>query len=248
MKPAKRVKASPGLEPEDAEKLLLATGLLKLPDREAVKASKDVWRELIGLLAAALELEEQDKLRAPQVTDSYFDRLLRAIDSDYDEFIEANPTIGAQFQLLQTEAQQHLKDAHPTATVTTVAGDRDIDLEPDGVEQKLWLLKADTVEFPQRLIYDLAAGALCYAQVQTFEAVFPETYSGIVQVAQGLCDKKGPKWMPPLWLNDALRVLYQEELATGVEVTTEAPKPLSPRRTKGTLDLASFKAPGQEGI
>lgn len=241
------MKAPAALEPSEAERLLLTTGLLDVPGRDQVVASRAIWRELVGLLEEAIGCDDPGRLYAMTVGDTYADRLVRA-DPDYAAFNEQTEA-GAQFQLLQTEARQRLIDSRPVTTIMTVAGEREIAVEPEGIEQKLWLLEADTIEFPRRLVHDIAAGALCYEQVLAFAGAFPETYSGLVQVAQAIVSKKGPKWYPPLWLNDMLHVLYQEQLGTGVKTQQAQRKPLTPqRKTKGAIDLESFKSPADAAL
>ena len=242
------MKAPAALEPAEAERLLLTTGLLEVPERDQVVASRSIWRELVALLEEALEREDPGRLYATTVSGTYADRLVKAAP-DYPPFIERHPEAGAQFQLLQTEARQRLIDSRPVTTIMTAAGERTVDVEPEGIEQKVWLMEADTIEFPRRLVHDLAAGALCYEQVLAFAAAFPETYSGLVQVAQALVNKRGVDWYPPLWLNDMLHVLYQEQLGTGVKTQQAKPRPLQPqRRTKGNIDLESFKSPADAAL
>lgn len=230
------------LEPSRAELLLLVAGPTMLPDKDVIRASKTVWGQMCDALEEAIGLEEPDHLYKMGVSDSYAAKLQR-FDPDYGPVIEALHPDGAAFQALQEAAKQALGKRRPYAEVMTVLGPQPVDVEPDGIDQRTWLMLCDTLEDPRRLVRDLAAGALCYEQVQLFADVFPETYGGLVQVAQLVFPKRqaaDKTWLPPLWLADALHVFFQEPLGTGMTIAEYAPKPLAPQR-KGKLDMSALR-------
>jgi hypothetical protein len=244
------------LEPSLGERLLLTTGAAKLPDKKDLKEAGKVWRELCTSLEEAMKLENPGHFYAFRVSDNYWEKL-RRYDPDYSELIELSEG-GASFQSLQLNAKEELEGLRRKTTITNVLGFQLIDVEPHGIEERTALRLADTVEHPDRLIRDFAAAALCYEQVQLFADVYPETYSGLIQVAQLTMAKLWPvdargylaKTAPPLWVQDALTVLFQEPLEVGVKVEAAKEKPLSSQRKTGgkaLLNIDSRKGPADIG-
>lgn len=238
------VKISPALTPVLQERLLLVSGAIRLPERADRAAARGVWKKMIAAMNAAMDLEEPEKLKPIGVKDTYWTKLQR-YDPDYAAFIEEEPTIGATFQSLQMNAKAVLERRYPTVTITDVTGNHPVKVEPHGVEQLSFLIYADTVENPSRLIDDFAASALILPQVQVFMDCFPETYSGLLQVVQTLMAKKWPAGkdeLPPLWMQDQLTILFQEELGTGLSVSEPEVKPPKPQRNI-KLNIDSHKSP-----
>ena len=236
----------PGLDIPMAEALLLVTGAATLPTRAAITASRTCWKKIVTGLTLALEREEPGHLYAIGVKATYWTRLSKFAPLYADGLDELERLAGievrTQFQALQIDAKAQLEARHPVTTVNTVLGARPV--PSDELSEALFFLLADTVEDPMRVVHDLAAGVLAPDQILVFAEVFPETYISLCQMTQKLLSKrvgKDPDWQPPLWLADAIRVLWQQPLGTGVSVEVKAPPPSKAKAFK--LDLDAFKAP-----
>jgi hypothetical protein len=239
-------KAPVTLEPSFAERLLLVAGPVMLPDRAVQDEARNVWDDMVRDLLKAIDREEQGPLLDPNVSMKYWDKLQR-FEPDYSEVIEALGTDGAAFQALQLAARDALLKRKTVSTVDTVRGPHVVDVAPHGIDEMTWLLEADTVENPKRLVADLAAGALVYLEVQIFADCFPDTYSGLVQVAQLAMAEKPPEWLPPMWLADGLTTLFQEPLGFG-ETEKPAPRPLKPQRSHEKQVVEAMRGPNEAGL
>lgn len=229
-----------------AEALLLTTGAAALPTRADIRDSRGVWKRIVAGLMEALDREDPGRLWGIGVKPAYWERLQKfaPIYADGLDDLErlSGIEVRTQFQALQLDAQAILQARHPVTTVDTVLGPRAV--PSDELSEHLFLLLADTVEEPLRLVRDLAAGVLAPDQILVFAEVFPDTYITICQVLQELLAKRVGKehdWLPPLWLADSIRVLLKQPLGTGTAIEVKTPPPSKAKAFK--LDIDRLKAP-----
>lgn len=226
----------------ESETLLLATGLLKLPDRTSVRAARAIEKELAAEFRAALKRETPGRLYAIQAPRNYYDRLLK-FRPEYGPLIEElGPELGTEFQMAQLNGQHAMDQRYPKTAIDTVLGPRIVDA-PE-LEINLFVIYADTIEDYLRLAHDFAAGVLAPQQVVIFKEVYPETYKFIVGEVQYELAKMGgadPDWLPPLWLSDAIKVLRGERLGTMVRKEVKPETTGSPVKIKLDDAIAAMK-------
>jgi hypothetical protein len=149
------------------------------------------------------------------------------------------PEIGAAFQVVQSNGATVMADRYPKTTVDTVLGPRPVPAsEIDGAKYQIL---ADTVEDHSRLVRDFAAGALVPDQVTLYREIFPTAYDTLLATLQDELAKregKEPDWMPPLWLQDTIRVFRQQELVTFVR--SDAPKQKQVAQAPAKLDMGDL--------
>lgn len=203
------------------EALLMATGLLKLPDKTSVRASRAYEKEILAEFRAALKRETQGRLYAIQSPRNYYDRLYKFVP-EYGPVIEAlGPELGALYQVAQSQAATTMSDLYPRVSVETVLGPRPV--EASEIDTNLYVILADTVEDYLRLVHDFAGGVLVPQQVDLYSRVYPQAYQTLIETLQDELAKKGgadPDWLPPLWLSDTIKILRKEKLGTFVRMDT----------------------------
>lgn len=188
----------------EAEALLASTGLLQVPDRTSMTASKTLLKGLTKQLTATLDRDNQAHLRVNDQTERYLEKLAK--QPDYDACMEAiegrfGRAVAAEYQLLHMAARQYLLDTHPAQEVDTARGA--IPAPPDPEKLAQWLLEVDTIE-NQRIISDLAAGAVMDETVRVFKETFPESYERLVIELQDAIAAKPTDWLAPVWMEMAL--------------------------------------------
>lgn len=224
----------------EAEQLLAATGLIRTPDQTSLAASKTLLKELATELIATLERENQARLRVNDQTEKYLKKLAKP--PDYDACLDAiEPVYGrkvaAEYQLLHTAARQYFLDTYPAQEVDTARGTRPQPPDPEKLAQ--WLLEVDTVE-NQRIISDLAAGAVLDETVTVFKTAFPEMYGYLVSELHNEMASRPDEWMPSIWLEMALATFTGKP-----QVGAPAMEPIEEQAgdSRAKLDLKSNVTP-----
>lgn len=227
----------------EAEALLATTGLLLPPDRSAVIASRIKVKELTNQLLAALDREEPARLRVNDQKSSYAKRL--AVPPDYQSTIEALEdltTLGlaGAYQLAHTNARHVLLARAPKVSIDYVSGTKPQPVDP--LAEAQYLHEVDTVE-NQRLIHDVASAAVLPEAVEVFKAAFPTLHGHLAgELRTSLVRKAATGWVPPHWLESALRLFLQAPAEGPVDVHSPAapaspePKQEEPKKA-GKTDL-----------
>ncbi len=222
----------------EAETLLMATGLLKLPDKTTVRAARSYEKEILAELRLALKRENQGRLYAIQSPRNYYDRLYKFIP-EYGPVIEyLGPELGAEYQVAQSTAAQIMSDLYPRVSVETVLGPKAV--EASEIDTNLYVIQADTVEDYLRLVRDFAGGVLVPQQVDLYSQVYPGAYQVILDgLADELAKKGGadPDWLPPLWLSDMIKILRKQPLGTFVRMDVKPPVKPATNAVPGDLKL-----------
>lgn len=220
------------------EALLMATGLLKLPDKTSIRAARSYEKEILTEFKAALRRENQGRLYAIQAPRNYYDRLYKFVP-EYGPTIELlGPETGALYQIGQSTAAQVMANLYPKVTVETVLGPKPV--EASEMATNLYVILADTVEDYLRLVHDFAGGVLIPQQVDLYQQVYPDAYQTLRDTLADELAKLGgadPDWLPPLWLSDMIRILRKEALGTFVRMDTPPQTPTPPTGTPGKLKL-----------
>lgn len=201
----------------DGELLLLSAGLLKPPGADEVSALRALETELRELARGITGAPKQGPLRVNPQSDRYFDRLTKFKAGLYDygpAVADLAHMVGFEvagdWQRLHMSAVQFMLDRYPRSIISSVVGDVFVESDPESLAQ--YRLEADTIERPQRILWDLAAGAVLAEQQDVFASVAPETYAMMVKEIRDECSKRhfaDPEWLPAWWLEDALRVFLE---------------------------------------
>lgn len=229
-----------------AESVLQATGLLRAPDATTLRASYALLKELRDQLVAALDLEEQEHLYAVPERKSYFDKLsnqpdYKATRAFLDPIME-DEDVGSYLSL-HLEARNLLIGTHPATSIDHVLGEIAVPSDPEAVRH--WEHEVDMVE-GRRICRDLAAGALMRETVEVFATVYPETYVMLKEALSDAHAKKGPKWMPPEWLETSIRVFLKAPWTGKVtSALKQDPAPQTAAASKVKIDTDDLKTRAQ---
>ncbi len=227
----------------EAESLLAATGLVAVPDRTSIAASRTVVKDLVKQLVAVLDRDDQKRLRVNNQTENYIKQL--GMPPDYDRISAAiEPKFGlaiaGEYQLLHQEIRQRFLDSYPAQEVDTARGTRSQPPDPELLAQ--WLLEVDTIE-NQRIVSDLAAGAVLPETVKVFKDSFPEIYSALLGELSEAIAKRPFDWLPPVWLEMALATF------TGQPQVGAPPMPAKDEaapKGRARFDLKTMTTPAQK--
>jgi hypothetical protein len=234
------------------ELLVLATGLLVPPAREHVRATRAIPGEIKATLLAALEREDPAPMLLVPERKTYFDRLVRyqpKYEADHKILGEA---LATDYQLVHQAAQQRMIKQRPITEYQTLVGPRQV---PNSFDQDAeYALEVDTVESHLRLAKDLAAGACLPQTVALFAALFPATYEAMKTILREGLSKRvyvDEEWLPPTWLEGALRILFRVPFDAVVDIS--APPPGLPAATtppggKVKLRPETAQTPGQSTL
>lgn len=231
-------------EEQQAESLLVVTGLLRVPDRDDVVAARALYPELRKDLLGMLDREKQTPLRVNDLGVTYFKRL--AATPPYRPimvFLEqaVGLPIAGQYQTKHQVARQLLINSHPANTLDDpVFGT--IEAPPDPFLLAQWMREADTVE-NQRLLKDVNAAAAMPETVAVFRTVFPATYTYLVgELKRELVNRQVAKWSPNIWQRTTIKVFLGNPIDVGAK---PLPKPAPPPQ-RGKLDPSSLETATQQ--
>lgn len=229
----------------EAEALLAATGLLHPPDRTARTAAKHLVADLRKQLIGVLDHENQRRLRVNDQTESYLKKL--AATPDYEginAIIESKYglTMVGQYMEKHMAARQLLLDSYPAQEVETSRGVVPQPPDPELLAQ--WLLDVDTIE-NQRIVSDLAAGAVLPETVTVFKTVFPEIYAYLVTELNEAIATKPADWIPPIWLEMAIGTFAGAPMEGAPPAKpSEEPKP----QGKAKLNIKDVQTSAQKAL
>jgi len=222
----------------EAEILLATTGLLTLPDRSAVIASRVKVAELRDQMATALDREDPVRLRVNDQGPSYFKRLV--VEPNYEGMVVDLTEVGVPlavagaYQLAHQAARQMLKNLHPTTTLEPITGA--LILPADPIAEQLYFTQVDTVE-SQRVFLDLQSGGLLPTQVDVFSACFPDLYALLArEMRDAMTKMHGRGWIPPFWLDQGMRRFLKAPLTGPVDVYTPGAQKPPPAEEKPPED------------
>lgn len=239
----------------DAELVLLGTGLLEPPTRQHVRAIRGLEQEIRDALRAALDREELGRELLVPDRPTYHQRLFK-LKPDYAAS-EAllGPELGPEYQILHTRARGIMLDRRPVTEYQTLLGPRTVENSFDQDAQ--YAREVETVENHLRLAKDLAAGVPTPMCVAVFAGIFPEVYAmQCFEVRDVLTEKaaKDPEWIPPQWMDNAIRNLLRIPFDVAVDLTGPADRPevgaASEPKPNGKLKLKPdrVQTPGQSII
>lgn len=229
---------------DNAELLLLTTGVLDLPDAANIRATRTIEEDLKARMEALLERTKPAKLSPLKVGKRFFPRLV-AFRPDYSDMPEVEDEFGlatkTRFQFLQQKAKAELEARHRVTVIDTVLGPRPV--PSSYLDEESYRVLADTIQDELRLVRDMASGVLISDQVALFEACLPETYNFLLVTMSDWLVKQAsanPEWLPPEWLSSRIRILRKEPLEPGISSEITVPSPPS-GGGKGKLDPKAFK-------
>lgn len=193
----------------EAETLLLATGLLQVPERSHLLAGPVLLKELRDTLVAAFDREDPARLTVYPERKTYFDRL--SVEPDYTSLQQdvealAGTDVADDYVFLHQQARDKLLAARPRIEIMTVMGPEVMPL--DSISQGRWDLLVDAIE-SARVCKDVAAGALLKGVVDMFQAAFPAIYVELRKVEDDEINKRRARkksWAPEPWLANSLLV------------------------------------------
>lgn len=229
----------------EAEQLLAATGLVRVPDRTSLAASKRVLKGLTDQLLAVLDRNDQARLRVNDQTERYLKELAK--QPDYDACMEAieakfGRQVAAEYQILHQNARAYLLNTYPAQEVDTARGARPQPPDPEKLAQ--WLLEVDTIE-NQRLVSDLAAGAVMNETVEVFKETFPMMYERLVIELQDEIASRPDDWLPPVWLEMALATFTGKPQVGAPPI--EPAEDAAPK-SRAKFDLKSVGTPAEKAM
>lgn len=230
------------------EALLAATGVVDAPDASAVRAMKGYSLGLRRELLDVVDLKDPGRLYVNNQNSSFFERL--SVEPPYVEWSKfLVPVIGleaaGEWQTKHAAARQLLLDRHPVTTIDSIRGA--VVMENDIESEAQWLLEVDTVQNPDRVVRDLAAGALLVEQAQVFNQAYPELAEFLRQALNDDVVKRAgakPGWLPSPWLEDSMRIFLGLPLDAAVEIRDVPPAKPIPKRDKINFDEYRTKAQG----
>ncbi len=200
--------------------LLLSTGLLRKPERSDVNARLAHQDEIERALAGMLEAEEPSRLLVVPERRSYFSRLVK-FDPEYEaNFPLLGEDLAEDYQITHMTVRNTVMERRPVTEIDTIVGPRVID---NSIEQDAqWLSELEVIESPARLVKDMAAGALLPECVALVAGMLPDAYAWMVTALGAALDKKTrvePDWLPPSWMDGAMRIFLRIPFDAKVDVT-----------------------------
>ncbi len=90
----------------EAELILAASGLLKQPTREHVRAAKALRVELVKWAEGLVAQTKPAKMLMPKTRATYFDRLVKYVPQEEDYAAVMGPELAVEFQMLLQHATQ----------------------------------------------------------------------------------------------------------------------------------------------
>lgn len=234
------------------ELLVMATGLLEPPTRQHVRAARGLEAEIKAALLAALEREDPAPMLLVPERKTYFDRLVRYRPTYEDDQLVIGPELATEYQIVHQAAQQHMIKLRPVTEFQTVVGPRQVANSFDQDAQ--YALEVETVENHLRQAKDLAAGAVLPETTALFATLFPKVYASMKSTLRDACADRifvDEEWLPPTWLEGALRIFFRVPFDVAVDISGPAPG-LSPDTapTGGKLKLRpqAIQTPGQSTL
>lgn len=225
------------------ETLVAAAGLLQPPDETAQLAAQTLLDQLKTQMLAVLDRDEQTSLKVNSQTQKYLAKLAKTPPTEaWFETLEQShgPAVAAAYLDTHQRSRQLLQQAYPGLDLDGIFGVTVI--EPDHESLAQWLLLVDTIE-NQRIIKDLAAGALLPEVVLAFAAAYPNIYNELIRVLDDrLAELRQEEWSPPHWLEVSLATFKQLPIKPIKPMPLpEAPKPSRVKIDTERLDTASDK-------
>ena len=239
----------------DAELLLLGVGLLEPPSRSHVRAIRGLEEEIKAAVREAIDRENPGPLLDVPERVTYHARLFK-YQADYAALNEViGPELATDYQLLHQRAQAIMLARRPVTEIQTLLGPRQVENSFDQDAQ--YAREAETVENHLRLPKDLAAGGVMPACVALFAGLFPEVYAmEVIEAWKAMRENlaRDPEWLPPQWLDGAIRILFRIPFDITVDLSGPEPPQVGaapPEATpKGKLKLRPerLQSPGQSII
>lgn len=182
-----------------------------------------------------------EKLKPEPSYSLWHDRIARALGVQ----------VADAWQALHMNARRALLDKRPKMEAQTVMGARELPL--DFISEGRWAIQVDVVE-GNRLLKDLAAGAVLKIEVDLYAECFPETWKYLVDELDVELSRLYPvdsDKLPPAWISGSLLLFEGKALGTSLEATPgkdNAPPPKAAKTTKSRTDIIDGLKTATQGV